>query len=189
MHKRGAVGDDTTVNPGARVAGRMADLVGAFESSLSALDVPLTRTTAAGVPDALDEAIVEPAVGVPLGIEGVSLPPTVTIDPSPAQLGAARTGVTPAGLGIAEYGTVVVRVREAGDDPVSLYPERHVAVVRESDVVPDMPAAIAWLADEFDAGRRSAILATGASATADMGALVEGVHGPSDVHVIAVTDR
>lgn len=167
----------------------MADLVGAFGSSLSDLDVPLRQTTAAGFTDVLKETIVEPAVGVPLGIEGVSLSSTVTVDPTPAQLRAARTGVTPAGIGIAEYGTVVVRVGEAGDDPVSLYPERHVAVVRQSDLVSDMPAAIEWFAGEFDAGRRSAILATGASATADMGALVEGVHGPSEVHVILVTDR
>ncbi|MFB6362014.1 MAG: LUD domain-containing protein, partial [Halobacteriales archaeon] len=45
-----------------------------------------------------------------------------------------------------------------------------------------------WLAGEFDAGRRSAVLTTGPSATADMGELVTGVHGPGDVHVVAVTD-
>ncbi|MFW5900663.1 MAG: LUD domain-containing protein, partial [Halodesulfurarchaeum sp.] len=42
---------------------------------------------------------------------------------------------------------------------------------------------------EFTAGDLSGILATGPSATADMGATVHGVHGPSEVHVIVVTDR
>ena len=33
------------------------------------------------------------------------------------------------------------------------------------------------------------ILATGPSATADMGALVKGAHGPMEVHVLLVEDR
>ena len=38
-------------------------------------------------------------------------------------------------------------------------------------------------------GNKSVVLATGPSATADMGTLVHGVHGPKDVHVVLVTDR
>ncbi|WP_331713952.1 LUD domain-containing protein [Halobacterium sp. CBA1126] len=72
---------------------------------------------------------------------------------------------------------------------MSLYPRTHVGVVRASDLHADVEATAAWLHDEFDAGRDSAVLATGASATADMGELVHGVHGPQDVHAVVVTDR
>ncbi|MFB6268738.1 MAG: lactate utilization protein C, partial [Halobacterium sp.] len=34
-----------------------------------------------------------------------------------------------------------------------------------------------------------AVLATGASATADMGEIVTGVHGPQSVHAVVITDR
>jgi L-lactate dehydrogenase complex protein LldG len=43
--------------------------------------------------------------------------------------------------------------------------------------------------DDFDGGLDSAVLATGISATADMGATVYGVHGPRAVHAIVITDR
>ena len=161
-----------------------------FESSLRKLDVPCTVTTADGFPGALDAAIETPAVGVPLDIEGISLEDTdVTRSPSSGQLVDARTGVTPAALGVAAHGSLLLQSSADGTEPVSLYPPRHVAVVRESDIVPDVRDALEWLDGEFDDGRRSAVFATGVSATGDMGALVEGVHGPADVRVIVVEDR
>ena len=161
-----------------------------FESSLQRLDVPCTVTTADEFQDALDAVIDTPAVGVPLNIEGVSLAETeVTCSPSSGQLVAAKTGVTPAALGVAAHGSLLLQSSAEGTEPVSLYPPRHVAVVRESDIVPDVRDALEWLDGEFDEGRRSAVFATGVSATGDMGALVEGVHGPADVRVIVVEDR
>jgi len=90
--------------------------------------------------------------------------------------------------GIAGLGTVVVQSRRRGDEPVSLFPERHVVVLQASDLRRDLESAFEWLADEFDAGRDSLVFETGPSATGDMGALVQGVHGPSEVHVIVVED-
>lgn len=160
-----------------------------FETALDGLEVTSSLTTAEQLHTALEEAILEPAVGAPLDLDGLSLPESVVVHPTSDQLIAASTGVTAARLGIAEYGTVVIQSRPDGDEPISLYPERHVAVLRESDLVPDMASAIEWLADEFEAGRDSAVLATGRSATADMGAMVYGVHGPREVHVVLVTDQ
>lgn len=224
------------------------DHIDTFEAELAALDVGLTRTDAAGFPAALADAVERPAVGVELPQAGVSLSDAdVTADPTPAALDDAATGVTAAALGVADYGTVVVRPTGAGEEPVSLFPERHVAVLAASDLVAEMPAALEALSDAFGAGpatetgdgdtddpdpdpdrrsnpdqgssrrsnpdqdsdRRSnpdseasaatdggsagtpgdAILATGPSATADMGALVQGVHGPRTVHVVLVEDR
>lgn len=149
-----------------------------------------SRTTAAAFESTLSEAVDAPAVGTALPFEGVSLAETsVTRDPTPSELDAAATGVTAADFAIANYGSVVVRPDAAGTEPVALYPERHVAVLAESDVVPDMPSAFERLGEAFADGGGDAILATGASATADMGALVEGVHGPSEVHVVVLEDR
>jgi L-lactate dehydrogenase complex protein LldG len=161
-----------------------------FEASLDSLGVTWTRTVSESFGATVDEAVEAPAVGTPLPFEGVSLADTVvTRDPTAAELDAATTGVTPAEMAIADYGSVVVTPSGIGHEPVSLYPERHVAVVAESDVVADMAAAFERLGEAFAAGNDDAIIATGPSATADMGALVEGAHGPKDVHVVVLEDR
>lgn len=158
-----------------------------FESSLDELDVETTRTDSEGFSETLNDAIREPAVGTPLPFEGVSLDETpVTLDPTPAQLETAKTGVTPVGMAIASYGTLAVQSTAEGVEPVSLYPDRHVAVLRERDLLSGMDEAFSWLSSEFDAGRDSVVFATGASATADMGEMVHGVHGPAEVHVIVL---
>ena len=166
------------------------ETVRAFESSLSSRDVGVTRTEAAGFAAALSDVVEPPAVGAPLGIDGVSLAGVgITNEPTSRQLREAETGVARAGKGIASYGTLIVQSDAGGTEPVSLYPPLHVAVLRESDVVPDVEAGLSWLAEEFAAGRDSAVLATGPSATADMGGLVFGAHGPKRVHVVLVPDR
>ncbi|RDI70301.1 LutC/YkgG family protein [Halopelagius longus] len=162
--------------------------VATFEESLERLEVGWTRAAAEDVPDVLEAVCSTPAVGVPLPFEGVSLPGWVNDDPTPADLREAKTGVTAAGIGIADYGSVVLPSTPEGSEPVSLFPETHVAVLRASDVVPGMPEAFAWLGEEFRAGNDDAIIATGPSATADMGALVKGAHGPKDVHVVMLDE-
>lgn len=165
----------------------MGEALTAFESSLDGLDVEMRRTDPDGFDDVLADALCEPAVGVPLEFDGVSLADTaVVLDPTPAQLESATTGVTPARMGIASYGTLAVESAAAGTEPVSLYPERHVAILREEDLRPGMDDAFGWLTDEFAAGRDSYVFATGASATADMGEMVEGVHGPAEVTVVVL---
>ncbi|MEF8809207.1 LUD domain-containing protein [Natronomonas sp.] len=164
-----------------------ADSIAQFEESLQGLADSCHRTDREGFADTLADVVVEPAVGASLPFDGVSLEGTpVVVDPSVDQLQEAATGVTTAGLGIANYGTVTVRSRAEGDELLSLYPRRHVVVLEASDIVPDMSAAFERLAAEFDDGQRSQVLTTGPSATADMGSLVQGVHGPESVHVIVL---
>ena len=161
-----------------------------FVEAADAVDATVTRTTAAGFADALDEVVTAPAVGTPLPFEGVSYAGTgIEVDPTGAALAEAETGVTAGALAIADYGSVVLQETGAGEELLGLYPDTHVVVVAESDVVADMPAAFDALGDEFDAGRTDAIIATGPSATADMGSVVTGVHGPRTVHVLLLEDR
>jgi L-lactate dehydrogenase complex protein LldG len=159
-----------------------------FEASLDRLDVGWTRTTSDGLGDALAEAAVEPAVGTPLPFDA-SLPDWITVEPTPRDLDEATTGVTAARLGIADYGSVVLPSTPAGTEPVSLFPDRHVAVLRTDDVVPGMTETFDALGELFrDGDHGSAVIATGPSATADMGALVRGAHGPKDVHVVMLDE-
>lgn len=162
-----------------------------FASSLAAIDVPVTRTDPAEFAAAVDAAVEGRAVGVPLDDwdADLSLADTVVeTPPTPRLLREAETGVTPAGKAVAEHGTLVVDSDPVGTEPVSLYSPTHVAVVRESDVLPDIEAAGAHLRERFAAGG-SSVFATGVSSTGDMGALVEGVHGPKRVRVVLVEGR
>ncbi|MFW5938598.1 MAG: LUD domain-containing protein [Halanaeroarchaeum sp.] len=170
----------------------MDAVVGTFASSLENHDIDLVETTTGAAPETLGALLDPPVVGAPLDEVGVSLqdlPVTVTTDPSFEDLFEARTGLTPAVSAIAEYGSVVLQGTENGEEPLSLYPETHVAVVAESDIHEDMAAAIGDVAEHIRAGEKSHIVATGPSATADMGELVKGAHGPKDVEIVVVTDR
>lgn len=164
-----------------------AGVVETFEASLDRVEVTWTETTPAEFESALDTVVEPPAVGAPLPFESVSLPATVDAEPSPRDLEDAATGVTAAAYAVADYGSVVLESTPDGVEPASLFPERHVAVVRAADVLPDMEATFDRLGDVLRDGG-SAVLATGPSATADMGDLVLGAHGPESVHVLILTD-
>lgn len=166
-----------------------ATAIASFEDSLRANDVPVTRTTAEEAAAELAALADPPAVGTPIPIPDVTLPDAVASEPSPSRLEAAATGVTGAELAIAEYGSVVVAGTEAAAEHVSLFADTHVAVVAAGDVVGSMRDAIGELGDAVRDGLSSAVIATGPSATADMGELVTGAHGPTAVHVVIVVDR
>lgn len=172
---------------------QMASIRSAFESSLDELGVTVTYTTESELAAAVEDAITEPAVGVELddrfGDAMFSLADTsITVDPTPVELREATTGVTSAELGVGDYGSLVLSLTEHASELVSLFVERHVAIVAENDIQPDMDAAVAELDELFNETGGSAIIATGPSATADMGALVKGAHGPREVHVIVVAE-
>ena len=167
----------------------MPSKLSSFEASLEELDVRVTRVEKGAFRDRIDETVAAPAVGVALDETfddpELSLAETsVTVDPTPAALREATTGVTGARLGVADYGSLALSLTDGASELVSLFVDRHVAVLRADDIVPEMDAAIDALDGEFERTRGSAILATGPSATADMGELVRGAHGPRDVHVV-----
>ncbi len=158
-----------------------------FATALGRYGVESITAEPADVADVIDEIVDSPAVGVPLPWDDVSLPQSVQTEPSTADIDEAVTGVTAASLAIADYGSIVLRMDEHGSEPVSLFNDLHVAVLRETDIVPNMAAAFDWFGQELRETRDSAIIATGPSATADMGALVQGAHGPKQMKVVVVT--
>jgi L-lactate dehydrogenase complex protein LldG len=108
------------------------------------------------------------------------------VDPTTDEIERAQTGVTAGAIGITSYGTVIVTPTHRKEGPVSLYPKRHVVVVRAEDLVRDVETAFDRLESEFEQGHDDAIFVTGPSSTGDMGELVRGVHGPAEMHVIVI---
>ncbi|HVU17793.1 MAG TPA: LUD domain-containing protein [Candidatus Didemnitutus sp.] len=83
-------------------------------------------------------------------------------------------GITPATAAIAETGTVILTDRDTSRRLGALAPWVHVAVVRRSQILPDITAALAAMPAD-----PNIIWCTGPSKTADVeGILIEGVHGP-----------
>lgn len=148
------------------------------------------QVSAAEATDRIDELTTDPAIGIPLGIDGVSLPDRVEEKITSGALTAAKTGITSVEFGIAASGTVSIPSTAAGTEPVSLFGERHIAVLPASHIVTTVRDAFDQIDETMTGGGvTSRVLATGPSSTADMGELEIGVHGPATVHVVVVTDR
>jgi L-lactate dehydrogenase complex protein LldG len=104
--------------------------------------------------------------------------------PDENQLQSASVGITDAFAGVARTGSVCVTISPRMSSAYSLYARRHIAVIDASTIVA-RPRDI-FVDDSLRAKAigRSFILVSGPSATADMGPLVRGVHGPGHLHIV-----
>ncbi|WP_114576385.1 LUD domain-containing protein [Saliphagus sp. LR7] len=150
--------------------------------------VPVARVSREEATDVIGELADPPVVATPLPWEGIDSPEDATTEPTPDDLERATTGVTPAVGAVADYGSVLLRSDRAGSEPTSLFVDRHIAVLDAADVVPDMGTTLADHGDAFREEGASIVVATGPSATADMGELVVGAHGPRGVDVVLIDD-
>lgn len=165
-----------------------ADLLADFTDGLAAHSVTWETTTPDELTETLRAEMRGATVGTPLPDEvgAEPYPPGVTTSPSVEEITGADTGITPGLLGVANYGSVVITPTEHWEGSVSLYPPKHIAVLPRSDIVPDVPTAFAQLSERFETGADDAVFVTGVSSTGDMGASVNGVHGPTEMHVVVV---
>ncbi len=97
-----------------------------------------------------------------------------------------EVGITDVDCAIAESGSLVVstngRIRNAW-----VTPPIHIAIVRASQILPDLVDLFESRPDAIDAA--STTIITGPSKTADIeGVLVTGVHGPAAVEIILLAD-
>jgi L-lactate dehydrogenase complex protein LldG len=97
-------------------------------------------------------------------------------------------GLTDVHAALAETGTLVVNSDASHSRGLSLVPPIHIAIVRQSDIMPDMIDYWARLAGMPGVALPSSqVFITGPSKTADIeGELIVGVHGPGQVHILLV---
>jgi L-lactate dehydrogenase complex protein LldG len=112
--------------------------------------------------------------------------PRVKADPTAHELVNTPVGVTEAFAGVVRTGSVCVDVGYQRTGMASLLAPLHIAVVAADTIVPQ-PRDM-FRDDVLDAKglSRSFVFITGPSATADMGPLVRGVHGPHRLHIIVL---
>lgn len=117
-------------------------------------------------PNTLDESVLREA-----GID-------FQYEPDPA----VRVGVTKAICGLADTGSVLEADGEGSPLHASLLPEIHVAILKQTDILPSLSNAIQLVKE-----KRAAVFITGPSRTADIEmTLTIGVHGPGEVQVFVV---
>jgi L-lactate dehydrogenase complex protein LldG len=110
--------------------------------------------------------------------------PNVLASPSDEQLARADAGITEAFAGVASSGSVCVALGTPLTAAASLLMPLHIVLLPSERIV-ERPRD---LFDEARLGgeglRRNLVFITGPSATADMGPLVRGVHGPHRLHIL-----
>jgi L-lactate utilization protein LutC len=177
--------------PAAPRAPDRGDLVALFEERVADYRAVVTRCAAADLAAVVGEALAGASVVVPPGldleIDGAVVDPATGSGHrdglTAAELDRIDAVVTRARVGIAETGTIVLdHAPDQGRRAISLVPDLHVCIVHASQVVADVPDAIALL----DPARPTTWI-SGPSATSDIELdRVEGVHGPRTLHVLLV---
>lgn len=108
---------------------------------------------------------------------------------SPRELSGLDGALTGCSAAIAETGTIILTGSpEEGRRALTLVPDVHLCVVRESQIVELLPEALAQIAaDRLE--RRPITLVSGPSATSDIElSRVEGVHGPRTLAVLVARE-
>jgi L-lactate dehydrogenase complex protein LldG len=106
----------------------------------------------------------------------------VITNPSADQLKTIRTGVTFSFAAVASTGSVCLSLDDNLTAPVSILTQNHITIVESNGIV-TRPTNL-FEGKYLNCGSFSFI--TGPSATADMGPLVRGVHGPGKLHIIVL---
>jgi L-lactate dehydrogenase complex protein LldG len=112
--------------------------------------------------------------------------PRVVTPPDSEQMVHSAVGVTEAFAGVARTGSICVDVNYQRTGMVSLLAPLHIAVVASENIVLQLRDMFRREVRNGEGLTRDFVFITGPSATADMGPLVRGVHGPHHLHVIVV---
>lgn len=108
--------------------------------------------------------------------------PGLKVDPDEATLAAGPVGITDAFAGVAETGSVALSNVQGLNGPVSLFTHRHIVLLESWRMVArprDLFTRTDWMEHMLNM-----VFITGPSATADMGKLVRGVHGPTWLDIV-----
>ena len=108
----------------------------------------------------------------------------VITHPSKEQFSNVKIGITDAFCAIASTGSICVSLSKNLNTPASMLTRKHIAIVDSSTIL-SKPRDI--FSNDNSIKKillHSFSIITGPSATADMGPLVRGVHGPGKLHII-----
>lgn len=167
-----------------------------FEASAKAAvaTVDIVERTPVALRDAIwraaggaDRLLFAPPQDLPAELFGeFARDPRVRAEPSTEEMVNSPAGVTEAFAGVARTGSVCVDVGYQQTGMASLLAPLHIAVLAAETIVPQ-PRDL--FREDVLGGKgltRSFVFITGPSATADMGPLVRGVHGPHRLHIIVL---
>ncbi len=124
-------------------------------------------------------------------LPSIGLPILFTEDqPATAEIERADVGITVCDALIAQTGSILLTSRSAGGRALSVLPPHHVVIARESQLLPDLPAAFELLKKTYGENYPSLMtLITGPSRTGDIERiLVLGAHGPKVLTVVLLPD-
>jgi L-lactate dehydrogenase complex protein LldG len=168
-------------------------VVSLFIDRLVDYDAEVVRSSEAGIVEAVARLLAaagETRLAVPADIDWGSLPTGLNIVQDGPLLATgdvegAQAVLTPCEVAIASTGTIVLcHGPQQGRRILTLLPDHHLCVVRESQIVETVPEAFARIQ-----GRGSGAITTisGPSATSDIEMTrIRGVHGPRRLSVILV---
>jgi L-lactate dehydrogenase complex protein LldG len=108
----------------------------------------------------------------------------VITNPEKTLLPEIKIGITDAFCAIASTGSVCVSITNSLTSFISMLVFKHIVIVDSKKIVP-RPRDV--FSNDYLNGKglnSSFSIITGPSATADMGPLVRGVHGPANLHII-----
>jgi L-lactate dehydrogenase complex protein LldG len=105
--------------------------------------------------------------------------------PSNEELKSTQACLTDSVCGIAETGSVVIDNDNGYTSFLTMLSTKHIVILSSNNLY-ERPRDIFEEKNLFSKSSFSII--TGPSATADMGSLVRGVHGPEHLHIILVVD-
>lgn len=176
------------------------ELLDVFAERVAEYRATVVRCTPKDLPNRVASAIADlgaDSMLVPPGLERgwlSELPSEVRLvtedEPlSPERLNDIAGVITAAAVGIADTGTIIMdHGPDQGRRALTLVPDRHVCVVRASQVVSGVAEAVARVKPAVTSGQPLTWI-SGPSATSDIElSRVEGVHGPRNLYVILVAE-
>jgi L-lactate dehydrogenase complex protein LldG len=124
-----------------------------------------------------------------IGLEGLSAAlDRANIRTAPPNSDGVTVGVTGVSAALAATGSLVLMSGPGRPRTASLLPDRHIALVPQDRLLPDLEA---WFAQQRRDGltdfraRSNTVIITGPSKTADIAQeLILGAHGPREVHIV-----
>ena len=106
-------------------------------------------------------------------------------EPTKEEISKIPICITDSAFGIAETGSIVIISESNYGTYFSMLTQMHIILINASDIC-DRPRDL-FDTQKINLGKEESYsIISGPSATADMGSLVSGVHGPKNLHIIVI---